>query len=256
MKKTELQIIEILTELKNDFGMLSLKSEFEDEGASFEETTLLKNFADEVKTELAVKIGGCSAIFDIQQTQKIGANSIIAPMIESEYALKKFIESVKSACLDIIPDLYINIETLTGYKFLQDIINSKYFDKVNGLVLGRTDMTESMGENPDFKDSDKMLKIAKEISNSVLSKNKQFIIGGGISSKSIDFLKSLNISKYETRKVIFHPDNLKTSGITAINKALEFEILWLNYIDENIHNLTSNQRQRLNVIKSRFVSQV
>ena len=83
MNKTEKEIIEVLQDLKENHHAIALKAEFEAEGADYIEVLKLKNFADVVGLNLAVKIGGCEAIRDMQDAKKIGANIIIAPMIES-----------------------------------------------------------------------------------------------------------------------------------------------------------------------------
>ena len=54
-----------------------------------------------------VKIGGCEAKTDIRNCINMGADGIVAPMIESPFALQKFIESTSN----IKTNRFINIET-------------------------------------------------------------------------------------------------------------------------------------------------
>ena len=51
-----------------------------------------KLIVESAKVDLNVKIGGCEAKNDIFFCKKIKTNSIVAPMVESEYALRKFIQ--------------------------------------------------------------------------------------------------------------------------------------------------------------------
>ena len=48
------------------------------------------------KLDLNVKIGGCEAKNDVFFCKKIGVNGIVAPMVESQYALNKFIQTLSS----------------------------------------------------------------------------------------------------------------------------------------------------------------
>ena len=52
----------------------------------------MRKVTKKTKIKLNVKIGGCEAKNDIFFCKKISTDSIVAPMIESEYALKKIIQ--------------------------------------------------------------------------------------------------------------------------------------------------------------------
>jgi len=73
-------------------GVVAIKQSLEDEGASFEEISLMIKISKKLGLNLNVKIGGCEAKNDIFFCTSIGSNGIVAPMIESEYGLKKFIQ--------------------------------------------------------------------------------------------------------------------------------------------------------------------
>ena len=72
--------------------MTGIKQSLEDEGASFNDIKIMKKITSAAKVDLNVKIGGCEAKNDIFFRKKIKTNSIVAPMVESEYALRKFIQ--------------------------------------------------------------------------------------------------------------------------------------------------------------------
>ena len=119
-----------------------MKLEFEAEGTSFEEALVLKEMAQKSGLELTVKIGGCEAVRDVIDTKKLEAQTVIAPMIESEYALKKFISAVKNIYENVNDNrLFINIETVTALENFDKIINSKNFRYINGIIFGRGDMS-------------------------------------------------------------------------------------------------------------------
>ena len=223
MKNTEEKISEILTELYSH-NITGIKAEFEAEGATIQETELLKKLAPQFP--LTIKIGGCEAIKDMLDAKALGAKTIVAPMIESKYATQKFVSSA-----DKIFDneqLFINIETITGYKNLEEIISAPEISRIDGIVLGRFDLAKSMGLGTDAINGSEILSIAKELSQITKSMNKKFILGGKVCPKTIDFLNELPyFTGFETRKIIFNAKSAYNNDIEGILKALEFEILWI-----------------------------
>ena len=219
--------------LKQNFHAVGLKAEFEAEGSTYEEVLALKKLGDKNNLPIVLKIGGCGALRDIEEAKKIGVSSIVAPMIESKYALNKFIETVRKVYSeDEKINLYINIETITGFKAIDEIINDKDFNYIKGIVFGRNDLAESMGIG-NVEDS-RIFEIAEEISKKI--KDKEFVIGGKITENSLSFIKKLPITRFETRKVILDKD----ADIESIHKAIEFEILWIK--NKNIKSIEDYKR--------------
>ena len=102
-------LINNLKELKK-FGIKAVKQSLEDEGATFKDIELMRKITLKAGVDLNVKIGGCEAKNDIYFCKQIKVNSIVAPMVESEYALRKFIQ-VAYDPKDKFTKLFINIET-------------------------------------------------------------------------------------------------------------------------------------------------
>ena len=119
MNKREFKCVEILTDLIENHGMVGIKTSFEDEGALFNETVRLKQVCNQAGTKITLKIGGPEAIRDIKDSLIIGVKGIVAPMVESEFGLKKFVNSartyIQSDALSST-NLYINIESKTAIK--------------------------------------------------------------------------------------------------------------------------------------------
>ena len=63
----------------------------ETEIISTQEIDLAKNLATESNLELTLKTSGCSAVSDIFLTEAFDIKNILTPMIESSYALEKFL---------------------------------------------------------------------------------------------------------------------------------------------------------------------
>ena len=81
--------IKKLKEIKK-LGVSSVKHSTEDEGMSFNDITLMRKITSQAGIKLNIKIGGCEVKNDIFFCKRIKINSIMAPMAESDYALKKF----------------------------------------------------------------------------------------------------------------------------------------------------------------------
>ena len=119
------KIINKLKKLKK-FGMSGVKLSLEDEGSTFEDLKIMSKITKSLNLNLNIKIGGCEAINDIIFCKSLRPKSIVAPMVESEYALRKFVESVGDK-KNI--KLLINIETSSALNNINKIIKSKYFKK-------------------------------------------------------------------------------------------------------------------------------
>ena len=216
------KLLNYLSDLKTNFNAIGLKAEFETEGASFDDICLLKELSTKSELPLSVKIGGCGDIRSLIDTQRIKANTIVAPMIESPYALQKFVESYKQVYgnSEQKPNLYINIETLEAINNLNLIFESEYMRDIFGIVLGRGDLAQSLDITVDNK---KIEDIIQLIITRTKSYGKKLIIGGKILPENIGHFNNTGISGIETRKIIFKPPVNKE----GIIRAIEFEIKWL-----------------------------
>ena len=257
MNILEKQMINTLIDLRENYGAIGIKAEFEAEGTRMEEALRLKEITTRAGLDLTIKIGGCEAVKDMHDARTIGVNAIIAPMIESSYAVKKYINSTKM----VFPKeewneikFMINIETINGVKYIDDILNNEAANDLSGIVLGRTDLTGSMDMNKNEVDSEKIFYIANEIAEKTQKINKEFFIGGGVSVESLPFFKKLpTLTGYETRKVIFGTKGINNKNAdTGIIKALEFELMWLKNKQEFYKTIYKEDENRFKVLESRY----
>ena len=223
----------IVEELKNltSLGVVGIKQSFEDEGALPQDILTMRRITEQIGLNLSIKIGGCEAKTDIQFCKSINADKIVAPMVETSFALTKFIESIIN-----IPKLnfYINIESKTAYENLDNILSSPSSKLLSGIVIGRSDLTKSYGFGKDYVDSPQMQDIVYKALVKCKEYNITTLMGGNISSKSSKFVKKLykeKLLKYiETRNVIIKLNNKNINNIASIIKSsLIFESKWLQY---------------------------
>lgn len=255
----ENKMLDLILDLKENYQVCGLKAEFEDEGAAMDEVMRLKQIGLYAGIDLTVKIGGCGAVKDLYDAKALGAGSIVAPMIESPYAVKKFINTSKAVFskeeMENIK-FYINIESQYGFQYIDEIFNSEYSKFITGIVLGRTDLTGSLGMDKDDINNNIIFDYAQSLSLKTKKYDKELIIGGGITDKSIDFIKRLSLNstdKFETRKIVFGIDSINFANISGgIAKAIEFELLWLKN-KQNYYNIAKeNDIMRLKSLENKY----
>src|SRR4051794_1081878 len=115
MNLIEKRMVELLTELKENHHVAGVKAEFEAEGTRMDEALRLKEVSMKAGLGLTLKIGGCEAIRDMFEASTLGTEHLVAPMVETPYALKKYLEAIKIAFTGeqrADMDFLINLETI------------------------------------------------------------------------------------------------------------------------------------------------
>src|SRR3990167_10632654 len=111
-------MVHLLTDLKKNYHVTGIKAEFEAEGTRLDEAMRLKDVTASAGLELNIKIGGCEAIKDMLDAISLGAQRIIGPMVETPYALQKFIRAAQLIYGDRLEniELLVNVETVTTWQ--------------------------------------------------------------------------------------------------------------------------------------------
>jgi len=230
MNAIEKQMAEILGSLRADFGATAVKASMEAEGILLSEILRLKEIVMAGGLGLSVKIGGCEALTDARLAKGYGVSVLMSPMIESRFALEKFLNmaaAVFPAEEQEDTKFYINIETLDGYQKIGDILEAENVSLLYAIVIGRTDLRSALKAG--HVDAPEVLNAAREVFARAREKSVRGLVGGGITEQTIPFLGALEglIDGFETRKVVFgryvnEPGALRE----AIRLALRFEHLW------------------------------
>jgi len=252
----ENKLLQQVDDLKRSTSFLAIKAEYEAEGADNDEIQYLRTFTKAANLKLFVKIGGVEAKNDIFNCIKIGVDGIIAPMVESKFGVYKFIEATKELNISKKTYLAINIETKNGLQNIDEILNEAN-GKINGITIGRTDLSASFFSKKITPDSayitDRISKLSSDIKNKY---NFKLTIGGNVNKETLKIYKKntvikKNVDKIETRKIIFKFDNLINKP-QLLKKALKFEQNYLKLIYE-FSKIKNNLRlERLKKLSKRF----
>lgn len=259
MNTREFKCVKILTDLIENEGLVGIKTSFEDEGALFNETIRLKEICNQAKTKVTLKIGGPEAIRDLKDSTVIGVKGLVAPMVESEFGLKKFIQAAKTH----IPadnlyslQLNVNIETTTAVNNASKMLDIEEARLLYGVTVGRVDLVSSMGKNRDYVNSDEVYKMARSVFAKAKEKGLKACLGGAVSTDSLDFLKKLHseglLDKFETRYAIFDPSVTLKNLSRALSQAQMFEYEWLMCKHELYTSMANQDIKRIQMIQDRI----
>lgn len=261
MNKLELSNSALLKDLIEHNGVLGIKTSFEDEGASFNEVLRLKELCNQAGTKLLLKISGAEAKRDLSDSMIIGVKGIVAPMIESPFALDKYIDSAKTILGSELMSniqLGVNIETINAYNNFDEIVKSDGFEQLYHITLGRVDFIKSLNKDRSFCNSDSMYKIAETLFSRAREKSKKVYLGGAISKDSKEFLTKLFkkglLDKFETRYVIYDPGIALKDLEKALKYGQKLELGILKNRMNQYYNESQKEIERIKMIEQRVNS--
>jgi hypothetical protein len=238
MTETEKILVELLRELAEKYSVIGVKAEFETEGTRLEELRRLKEIAFHSGVSLTLKMGGCTSRRDLFDACALGVDKLVAPMVETAHALGRFL----SNAAEFYPDenrsgvrFLINMETITCARNFDKLMAHSYVKNLHGIVVGRTDLTGSMGlKSADAVNCDEVYRITEDVAQKAKQKGLDVIVGGKVTTKSKPFLNSLLqkglLDRFETRKIVFDAKSALSGDVEkGIQHALAFELAWMKY---------------------------
>lgn len=260
MNNLERQMVDLLTRGRESFGYLSVKAEFEAEGTRVDELLRLVEIAGRSQVDLTVKIGGCEAVRDLLEARQIGVRYIVAPMVETPYALSKFVLAKNTVYQPEErgdTDFLFNIETITGFDNREGLATQAVVPEgVDGMVFGRSDFCGSLGLSKDAINDPEVTAKIVNVASICQTHGLDLVVGGGVSIDSIPALReirSVHLTRFETRKVVFSSKALNEPNIEeGFLNALRFELLWLENKQNYYKAIAAEDIKRITTLKSRW----
>ncbi|GGD50541.1 hypothetical protein [Croceicoccus pelagius] len=203
--------------------IVGLKGEFEAEGLSRD--TVAAEFAFALRNNLPylIKIGGCEAKSDIRFLQMLGIRSVVAPMIESGFAMSKYMDMLPNGAFDHVG---VTVETKNAVERIEELLDAG--TKLTEVTVGRTDLTASFGGNG--VNCDETIAMVKTVARAALKRGLKTTMGGSVNRETRetlladDELRSL-VACVETRKCVMPVDKFLDEGALADAFAVEVALL-------------------------------
>lgn len=197
----------------------SLKGEFEAEGLTRQDVAAEALFAARHGLDYLVKISGCEAKSDIFYLADLGITSIVAPMIESGFAMQKYMEMLPAGVFEHVG---VTIETITAIANIEDIVRQG--KALTEVTVGRTDLTASWGG--EGVESARTIEMVKTAARTARAAGLKVTMGGSVSKRTRELLQAdaelRGLLHYiETRKAVMTVERFLDE--TTLGHALQLE---------------------------------
>ncbi|MBT6467322.1 MAG: hypothetical protein HOK50_06660 [Kordiimonadaceae bacterium] len=225
----------------------SLKGEFEAEGSTRQNIAAEALFAARNGLDYLVKIGGCEAKSDIFYLADLGITSVVAPMIESGFAMQKYMEMLQKFSF---VQVGVTIETITAVENIDEII--KQGNKLTKLTIGRTDLSASFGGGD--VEASRIINIVKTVAKKARRANLKVVMGGGVSKSTFELLEGDPelrelLDFVETRKTVIPIERFLDKE--ALVQAIELEKVLMGRRSHEANRVLLDVNNRLNCLTKR-----
>ena len=252
---TERRMLDMLKKGRDRFGVVAVKAEFEAEGTRPDELLRLLELAYRADLKVALKIGGCEAISDLHASKLYGADYIIAPMVETRYALSKFVEArEKTYPVGQDAEFLFNLETETTLQNLDEMLPLAKVG-LDGIVFGRVDFTLSRGLPRGAINQREITDAVLKVARACAEHDLELVVGGSVAAEAGPALREIRrvrLDRFETRKVIFDGAAADSVGFDAgIANAVAFELAWLENKRDYYRSIADEDLARIRMIQER-----
>jgi len=207
---------EKLQALQAQHHVVALKTGTEVEDMDFSEIAVMREISS---CPLVVKIGGPEARRDMRECLALGVDVILAPMVETVYALVNFAETAEALMRETgkSAKLAINLETGTAVRNLDAMIATNAFAALSQVTIGRGDLSKSMNLGVD---DEEVLTATRNVLTKLSRQKKLTSVGGGLSVHNIVHMSDiLPSNRFNTRHIVF--ENSPAFGRDAANHLSE-----------------------------------
>jgi len=260
MNKTEMRMLDLLKHLRQEHGAVSVKAEFEAEGTRTDELLRLIDIARRADLMVSLKIGGCEAVRDMIESKQFGVDYIIAPMVETPYALKKYVQAKNKAYTDEqqqYTKFLFNLETITTFNALPEMLKLAQSENgAQGVVFGRVDFAGSLDKPRAAIDTDEITGYVIKVAEALRGTNLDLVVGGAIAIDSLPALREIYakyLTRFETRKVVFSSEALDNPSMAAgLKQTVFFELLWLENKRDYYASIQNEDAGRIKMLRDRW----
>ena len=200
-----------------------LKGEFEAEGLSRENVASEALYAARHGLDYLVKISGAEAKSDVVYLEDLGLRSLVCPMIETPFAMQKYMEMLSPDAFDHIG---VTIETITAVQNIESILDRGHL--LTDVTIGRTDLTASYsGEGVE---SPQTISMVKTVAKAARQRGLTVTMGGSISKNTWSLLnddvelRDL-LQMVETRKAVMTVPKFLDKNALGMALSVEEELL-------------------------------
>lgn len=229
-----------------DFSKFSsLKGEFEAEGLSREDVAIEVHFAARHGLDYLVKIGGCEAKSDIDYLVRLGITSVVAPMVESVFAMEKYMAALTPGHFHHVG---VTIETISAVERIDAILDAG--TSLTNATIGRSDLTASFkGQGVDSLET---IQKVKTVARAARKRGLDVTMGGGVNLKTLRLLREDEeladlLDHVETRKAIMPVASFVEDGTLEAAIQIELALLKLRTgaLDRTLSKATARTAQIL-----------
>ncbi len=256
MNQAERELVDRLKRGRDLHGVVAVKAEFEAEGTRPDEFLRLLDIARRADLSVALKIGGCEAVSDLLASKLYGVDYIIAPMIETAYALRKFVEAKDKTygAGEQATHFLFNVETETALRNLSDMLPAARAG-VDGIVFGRVDYTLSCGLPRNAVNDPWITDAVMQVAKACAENDLDLVVGGSVARESIPALRDIRrvrLDRFETRKIVFDGAALEHASIEdGIANAVAFELGWLKIKRDYYDGIAAEDAPRIAMLEAR-----
>lgn len=237
-----------LRNVRLDFSKIkSLKGEFEAEGLSRDALAAEAALAARHDLPYLVKIGGCEAKSDMHFMMLQGIRDIVAPMIESPFAMAKYQEMLPEGAFDKVG---VTIETIDAVRRIDEILDAG--SKLTEVTVGRTDLTASF--NGSSVESEETISMTKTVVRAARKRGIGTTMGGSVSVRTLELLRRDGelrelLDCVETRKCIMSVPEFVDGN--ALETAFAVECALLDHLSKHHGFIANSAASRVEQLRKR-----